>query len=323
MKKRIYLITTLLLSAAVLTMSSCLKDPRAQDFSNVGTLVELPLEAYNGLNALIPEALPILTTPQTIPVVVNIASPKPLSTAITVTLAIDQAALTAYNHANGLDTGGNTPYTLLPANTYTISSLTVTIPAGQRTGTVNVMVNTSLVDPSGAFVLPLSITDGGGQKISNYKTVLLNVQAKNKYDGTYTVDGSMVDVVNPAIVGKYPVDYYLETMTANSDVMFDFNYASSFYHEITSGGATNVYGNFAPVFTFDASGNITSVVDYYGQGTNSSGRSAVLDPTGVNKYTTGTPGAAGSVFKVKYIMIQAGSPRTTFDETWTYKGSRP
>jgi hypothetical protein len=185
------------------------------------------------------------------------------------------------------------------------------------------MVNTSLVDPSGAFVLPLTITDGGGQKISNYKTVLLNVQAKNKYDGTYTVDGAMQDAVNPALSGRYPIDYYLETMSANSDVMFDFNYASTFGHEITSNGGPSYYGNFAPVFTFDASGNITSVVNYYGQGTNSSGRGAVLDPTGVNKFTSGTPGVAGAVFKVKYIMTSAGAPRTTFDETWTYKGSRP
>lgn len=189
MKKRFYIITTFILSAAVLTMSACLKDPRAQDFSNVGTLVELPIEAYNGIGTLIPEALPIQSTPQNVALVVNVASPKALSKPLTVTLAIDQTALDAYNHANGLDTGGNTPYTLPPSNSYSIPNLKVTIPAGQHTANLNISIISSNLDPAGLYVIPLTITDGGGQKISNYKTALLNVQAKNKYDGLYSLKG--------------------------------------------------------------------------------------------------------------------------------------
>src|SRR5689334_3451139 len=99
MKKRLYYFTAILLSAAALSLSSCLKDNRGADFSNVGTLVELPLAAYYGTGNLTPAAIPILTTPQTVPVVVNVASPKPLGSALTVTLALDQGALTAYNNA--------------------------------------------------------------------------------------------------------------------------------------------------------------------------------------------------------------------------------
>jgi len=210
MKKRFYIITTFILAAATLTLSSCLKDPRAQDFSNVGTLVELPLEAYNGLDQLIPEALPIQTTPQTVSLVVNVAAPKALSSNLTVTLAIDQAALDAYNHANGLDTGSNTPYTIPPANAYSIPNLKVTIPAGQHTANLNISVITSNLDPSGAYVIPLTIVDGGGQKISNYKTALLNIQAKNQYDGIYHATGERI---HPTL-GVLPFDYTVHMATA-------------------------------------------------------------------------------------------------------------
>lgn len=323
MKKKFYIIAAFTLAAAMLTLSSCLKDPRAQDFSNVGTLVELPLEAYNGVGALVAEALPIQATPQIIPIVVNVASPKALSTPLTVTLGLDAAALTAYNHANGLDTGGNVPYTLPPANSFSIPSFKVTIPAGQHTATLNVSIISSNLDPSGLYIIPLTITDGGGQKISNYKTVLLNVQAKNKYDGAYTATGTFTDTANPAITdaGIYPYDIYLETLGAASVGFYDPN--NGFYHLINSGGTNSIYGEFAPVFNFDLTTNkITSVVNYYGQPSPGRVRAARIDVTGVNALT-GTPGSAGSVIKVKYVMTQGGNDRTFFDETYKYTGPRP
>lgn len=192
MKKKLNIITALiLLSVTIFGLSSCLKDNRFVDFSKVGTLIELPLEAFNGPGNTVAESFPIQTTPQTFNLVVNVASPKPLNSAVTVTLALDQAAMTAYNHANGLDTGGNVPYGLPPANAYSIPSLKVTIPAGQRTANLTVQVISANLDPAGKFMIPLSIVDGGGQKISNYKTVLFTVQAKNQFDGVYTLTGVM------------------------------------------------------------------------------------------------------------------------------------
>jgi hypothetical protein len=322
MKKRFYIITTFILSLAVLTMSSCLKDPRAQDFSNVGALVELPLEAYNGVGKLVAEALPIQTTPQTIPVVVNIAAPKALGSATTVTLLLDTAAITAYNTANGLTAADGTAYTLPPSNSFTISSYKVTVPAGQHTANLNISITSSNLDPAGLYIIPITIVDGGGQKISNYKTVLLNVQAKNKYDGAYTATGTFTDTAAPTITadGIYPYDIYLVTLGATSVGFYDPN--NGFLHLINSAGTNSVYGEFAPVFNFDASNNITSVVNYYGQPSPSRVRAARIDVTGVNALT-GTPGSVGSVIKVKYVMTQGGADRTFFDETYTYTGARP
>ena len=314
MKKITYFIT-ITLSAAVLSLSSCLKDSRYVDFSAVGTLVELPLAAYNGVGVLTPAALPISATPQTISVVVNVASPKPLSTALTVKLAVDASALTAYNTANG------TSFVMLPTADYSIPSLTVTIPANQRTATLNIQVNTSLVDPAGQFLLPISIVDGGGQKISNYSTILYNVQAKNKYDGEYTVTGTMVDVTNGNFTGDYPLDIYLETTGANTDAWYDPN--NGFAHIFFNAGAVSAYGTFSPVFTFDVSTNkVTAVTSHYINPPN--GRSARIDPSGANAFT-GTPGTAGAELNVKYIMVQpsAGGDRTFFTEKFVYKGPRP
>jgi len=323
MKKIIYSITTILLVTAALNLSSCLKDSKWYVNVSQGVpLVELPLEARNLAGNLVPEALPISTTPQVIQVAVNLASAKTLGNAVTVTLALDTAAITSYNHANGLDTGGNVPYTLLPAADYSIPSYQVTIPAGQNLVYLNININTSLVNPSGLFILPIKIVNGGGQQISNYNELLLAVGAKNQYDGIYTVTGMLTDNTTSTITGSYPETVYLETASASTNGFYDPNLG--FGHAITTSAGASYYGSFAPVFTFSGS-TITGVTNYYGQFSGSHLRSAVLDPSGINKYTTGSPGQAGSVFQVTYIMDQGnpGVPRTTFVETFTYQGPRP
>jgi hypothetical protein len=323
MKKITYSITTILLITAALSLSSCLKDSKWYvDVSQGRPLVELPLEARNLTGNLVPEALPISTTPQVIQVAVNLAYASTLSTAVNVTLGLDTAAVTAYNHANGLDTGGNTPYTLLPPADYSIPSYHVTIPAGQHLVYMNININTSLVDPSGQFILPIKIINGGGQQISNYNELLLAVGAKNQYDGEYVVTGTLSDNTTPTITGAYPETVYLETSSANTVGFYDPN--AGFYHVINTSAGESYYSSFAPVFTFSGT-TITSVTNYYGQYSGSHLRSAVLDPSGVNKYTTGTPGAPGSVFQVTYDMDQGnpGVPRTVFVETFTYQGPRP
>ncbi len=316
MKKRLYLLTVLA-SLAVLSLSSCLKDPRYYTFANVQPLVELPLGAANGLGNLTPEALPITSTPQTIQLVVNLASPAPLNKPVTVTLAVQQSAVDAYNTAN------STSFTLLPSADYSVPSLTVTIPAGKREVIVPISINTSLVDPSGLFILPFTIVSGGGVQVSNYNSILYQVQAKNIYDGTYVVTGTLTDAANGAITGSYPETVYLETTGASTDAFYDPNIG--FGHAITSGGQASYYGSYAPVFTFNGS-NVVSVTNYYGQFSGSHVRSAALDPTDApNTFTTGSPGQAGSVFQVSYYL-QQGNPavtRTTFVETFTYQGGRP
>jgi hypothetical protein len=307
---------------AVMSLSSCLKDSRYVDLSASPPIAEFPIVPFSG--QFQPAAYPIQTTPQALQVVVDIASASPLSTSTTFNIIIDQAALTAYNTAN------STNYLLLPAADYTVSSLNVVVPAGQRQATLTFMINSSLIDLTKQFILPLTIQSASGLTLSaNYATVFYNVQAKNIYDGDWTVTGTMNDL-GAANVGRYPIDYYLETQNATDDGMYDFAGAGTFAHEITSAAGTqSYYGSFAPIFTFSGSGastTITKVVNYYGQPA-SNGRYAQLDPSGQNKFIKGSPGVVGSQFQVSYFMYQpsviASGPRVSFNETWTYNGPRP
>jgi len=322
MKTRNLIKTTALsiIALTVISLSSCLKDPRYVDYGSATPFVELPLAASGG--AFQPEAYTISATPVSLPLVVNYAASKPASSAITVTLKVDAAALAAYNTAN------STNYTILPTADYSIANLSVTIPAGQNTAVLPITINISQVDPNGQFILPISIASAGGIAISSSSTILYNVQAKNAYDGVWTVNGTMNDLGSTSITGKYPVNYYLETQGASTDAMYDVNYAGTFGHEILSGTSTSYYGSFGPVFTFGGSGastTITSVVNYYGQPAGN-GRSAGIDPTGQNKFISGTPGTVGAKFQVSYFMYQPSvipvGPRVFFNETWTYVGSR-
>jgi hypothetical protein len=87
-----------------------------------------------------------------------------------------------------------------------------------------------------------------------------------------------------------------------------------YQHQIAGGGA---YGEFDPVFTFDANNNVISVTNLFGQPSPSRARSADIDPSGVNKYDPGT-----QTIQVKYFLKQAGALKATFDETLHYLGPR-
>jgi hypothetical protein len=310
--KKIFYIKTVLSLMSIALLSSCLRDTQYNvDFSKTTPLVELPGAANVSGNAGPFESASFkisgTATPYNVPV--NIAAPKALGSATTVKLSVDQAALDAYNTAN------STSYTLLPAADYS-STLSVTIPAGKNLGNVVINLNTSLIDPSQSYVLPLTITSGGGIQISNYKTILFNFAVKNIYDGEYTVTGTMNDSAVAADVGNYPFDIDLVTAGANSNYMFDTHFGGP-AHEIVGSGALSYYGSFAPQFTF--SGNaVTSVINAYGQPA-ANGRSARLDATGVNTLT-GTPGTAGFKIQVSYVLVAAGVDRTFFNETFTYVG---
>ncbi|TWR28623.1 DUF1735 domain-containing protein [Mucilaginibacter achroorhodeus] len=309
--KRNYKITSYILLGvtAMLSLSSCLKDSGYIDFSKNEPLVEFPLEANSG--QFQSAAFDISSTPSTLQVAVNVASPAPLTSALDVTVSVDQATLDAYNSAN------STNYLVLPSADYALPAK-VTVPANQRLGILNITIYTDKIDPSGSFALPLKITDASGKKISNYNTLIYSVGVKNKYDGVYTVTGTMNDVVNPALTSNYPRTVDLVTTGANTNAYFDEG-LSGFAHAILNGGTLSSYGQFAPVFTFDSNNKVTAVVNKYGQPSGNN-RSARLDITGINA-VSGTPGTSGSVIKVKYVMVQ-GTDRTFFDETFTYKSAR-
>ncbi len=151
--------------ALTLILSSCLKDDRYTDLSKGVPLVELPLAAYQA-NKVIATSYTAASGTQTLSVVVNLASVNTLNTDLNVTLAVDNTGLSA-------------SYQPLPTTAYIVSSLVATIPAGQRQGTVNFQINPTAVGTTVKnYALRVVIKDASGQQISNYNTLVYNVQVK-------------------------------------------------------------------------------------------------------------------------------------------------
>jgi len=164
MKTKLYLTTTILISAAVLSLSSCLKDPRLVDFSTVTPVVNFPLGGTENFGADAVTETPDTDANGTIVLQfsVDIASVKAPTTATTVTLAIDNTIVTSYNAL-----GGAVTYLPMPAGTFVFASpTTVTIPAGQHTAIVSVTFYKNLLNPSSSYMLPIKIASASAGTIS-------------------------------------------------------------------------------------------------------------------------------------------------------------
>ncbi|KIA94941.1 hypothetical protein OC25_08395 [Pedobacter kyungheensis] len=318
------IINLLVLGLIVTGFSSCLKDD-----SIIGP--DAPGATKNIIEFLNPDHIASGTT-STYPLYIKNFDIKPTGStvievaysgvdvapediAVKVDLAPD--AITKYNSDN------TKSYTPLPTTLYSLTSLNLVIPKGQRTASFTINVKPDQFDLNAAYALGFKISSASTGIISgNFGTIVVALGAKNKYDGIYTLDQTapMFDATSSTLVGYYPIEQELRTTGASSVTEYDGRYAANNYaHPIKSGTSTSSYGNFSPIFNMDDAGNVVSVTNYFGQGTNSSGRSARLNPSGVNKFTVN---GDTKVLQVSYIMVQNGVDRTFFYEKWTYKAAR-
>lgn len=234
-----------------------------------------------------------------------------------VTIVVDTSIVGAYNTSSGQS------YKYMPSDVFTAPT-TITIPAGSLQGSGKLSVNIAkLLTYGSSFATGLAITSvsgGSGQIETLHSRIPVVIQVKNRYDGEYKVTGSMVDYSNAGLTGPYPWDVYLITSGPNQVELYDNDYAKGIYHKIKSGSADSYYGSFGVVINFDDNGNVTSVVNLYGQPA-SNGRSASLDGSGINKYDP-----SAQTLDIKYWMDQPSviTPhRTSFAEYFEYVGPRP
>jgi len=137
----------------------------------------------------------------------NIASVNPLSTDVTITLALDDALVTAYNHDRGYDTLPPVPdplYHAIPAAALNITSYQVTIPAGKREATWDIKVSPSLIPDffNVKYLVGVKIVSatGGAVVSGNFSELLVRVMAKNKYHGSYHSVGWFVHPSSPRTI---------------------------------------------------------------------------------------------------------------------------
>jgi hypothetical protein len=188
-----------LLVLIAMTFTSCLNDLEDYmgDFSGTPQIIEFN-EYPSASTDLTYCYVTYAATPVDANLVsINIVSVYPLAVDTKVTLALDPAMVTQYNHDRGLDTLPKTPkdpeFYVIPAAALTVPSLEVTIPAGQREVWLPVKINPSLVPNffNLKYMLAVKIVSAtNGLTISgNNGKRYVSVGAKNKYHGMYHITG--------------------------------------------------------------------------------------------------------------------------------------
>lgn len=310
---------SLLFSGLILSflLSACLKDKFADenevgfDVDKNAKIVEIagPIAGYYAAS------LEFSTRDTSINLVtVRVAADQPVSEDVQVTLKLDTNLVSAYNIEN------HTNYKAPSSAIYKFDNLTVTIPKGSQQGYLKFTAKPSDI-AAGEFAFGISlvsVSNPGYILSGNFNNQVVIIGVKNRWDGLYQVTGTLTDLAVSTITGLYPLNWELITNGANSVTVIDKDYTGTATHIISSGGAASQYGTFGLVVNFDpATNKITSVVNFYGQPA-PNGRSAILDPTGVNAYDPAT-----KTIKIKYNMLQPGTTvRTRFDETWKYTSPR-
>lgn len=310
----------LMISAAALVVG-CRKPAIPEQAEGKGaTIVRIP--PGNGFRL---SAIDLVTTSQAFGVL-DVYRDAPgeaaLNSTTKVVITEDASVITAYNTAHGSTyiPLPATAFTVDPSNPKTGNDYTLTFNPGEFYRQLKIVVpNATVLDPNKKYALGFTISsvDNNGKVSATENQVVVEVGLKNKWDGVYTVNGTMVDLTTATITGTYPLSWELKTTGANTLAVFDKGRGTQ-THNILSAGALSQYGTFGLNLTIDpATNKITSVVNPFGQPA-ANGRSAALDPTGVNAYDPAT-----RTFRIKYFMLQPGTTvRTTFDETWVFSSAR-
>lgn len=166
-------LTFSLLILIMFSLSACLKDNPAVDFSSVGTIIEILPVNGGGLENFATAELSFSSTIDTAIIVLNIASPKPLNKTLTITMGVNDTLRTAYNSAN------QDQYDALPDSAFSFPVKTGTIAAGQRLDTLRVYFFQSKINTTKNYMLPISIKDAQGETISgNFGSIYFHTIAK-------------------------------------------------------------------------------------------------------------------------------------------------
>lgn len=323
MKKSSILFTALLVSAT-LSLTSCLNDLEdfMGDFSGSPAIAELS-ESPSAATGTVNREIIDPTKPLELKFRVGIAVAKPLDKATTVTLALDNALITAYNAE--YDLSGDDAAIPVPSAALTIASYDVTIPAGKLETDWVMSIDASKVPDivSKTYVIPVKIVSAtNGVVVSgNFGTKIMRILARNKYDGVYTVTGSFVDYINAAWSGTYPKTFHLITTGQYTVDRYDVDNDELGFYVFDAGTSLSYFGAWTPYFVFDSNDNLVGVPN------------GTLDPLPRGRNSEVAPGEAPNKFNPAdrsidvafYFTQQNVTPvkRALIKEKFTYVGPRP
>ncbi|MXV17757.1 DUF1735 domain-containing protein [Hufsiella ginkgonis] len=317
-------------------MTGCVKDDAYTDYSQIKEIILIPNANWPRVATLSTTSVLSTSAEYTggykFDLPVRVSWDKPLDKDVVVTFAPSQKAVDDYNALF------KTKFTLMPVASYTMPSLKVTIPAGQKTTTnVNIPVTIlpSTLDLTKRHMFAMTITDASGEPIAtNLATFIMPFTVKNKYDGNYlalnsttdvTLQSKLTDPANPTATGEYPRLYHINTLAPDKVVLFDPT-LNDYLHYYTIGSTGGSYANFAPVFQFDlATDKVIAVTNYYGQPTSGGVGARLIASSGTNdnKYVvTGSGSTAIRRIYVKYAMTVNGADKVTFSEIYQFSAAR-
>jgi hypothetical protein len=221
MKNKILMIISLL--AAVVVLNSCLKDKVGEDWTD-SLKGKMYAEVWNGGFAAF--ALQPVPDEVTFRFMVNIASDKPPTQDITLTIGVNEDAITKYNELKG------TNYQLYPY--IEILNPTVVIKAGTRNAYVSVKVwNADLLNACDNFIAPICITEATGGVIItepvNQGGRLMALPIANPYAGTYHCVGYRIRPGNPT----EPVDQNEVFNTVNCSTVRKTGFGNYMSYDVT------------------------------------------------------------------------------------------
>jgi hypothetical protein len=342
------------LGLAAMLFSACDKVETTAPLGDAGQNLVTILQGATPSN-IIKDPVDFVATPTTLTKgVIDIRREVPTAAALnqkmTVTIKDDTAAVRA----------ANASYVQFPTALYTLTLspgvtkvggqggvFTVVFQPGEFAKQIYINVpNATLLNPSALYGLGFTITsaDAGG-KIATAKSVVVEVGAKNNWDGVYDITGTFSDVsaAGAAFTNAYPLQYALVTTGASTcDVVDNMYQGYPAYIFNATPGSLSFYGSYGLCIGFNPANNtINDLHNYYGDptkaatggGNPSAGsgapnyisantRRAVLDPTGANAVQ------GNKDILIKHWMIQpsvipaAPSIRAYFNETWKYVGPR-
>lgn len=328
MKKLLsYKFFLLLTSMASMVFTSCLKDERFRDGEyqtiNANTegqeWVSIPLAARpNKIHTVGVLSNPTAQPIDLFPVSYDFENPAPQD--ITITLTVNNNLLTAANTALAAD--NKQTLTALPTSAYTLPSMTITVPSGQRiSAPFKMSLSTDVLDPTKIYGIGFTITSvskSGVNIPSNLKDVVVAISIKNKYDAIYTYFGKYnFPGDRPAewtrTEFKYPFETALITTGPKSVTFYNDAFKGTFLPLMVPGASG--FGGTALDIVFDNNDKVISVNNPTPDARN---RQFALDPSGNSRYD-----AAKKTLYLDLIFTQNGFAPAPINIRMEYLKQRP
>lgn len=187
------IIKTILAAAILLNTTSCLKDdeligPDAPgaitnivEFGNVSTPISgvtSPLPVYSLAYDIVPSA--------TLDLPIKVVGAEAATSDTKVVIELNNALVGRYNDYLNEDPENEIEYAVLPSERYAVTTTEVTIKKGERVATIPVQFKPSLFTFDKDYAIGFTIKSASNGEVSgNFGNIVINVAAKNPYDGTY------------------------------------------------------------------------------------------------------------------------------------------